>query len=407
MILTAFSLMTLIILMGTGVHAQQKANKWSDDDDWGNESEDNPGVWSAVINQDKAFIRFGGLHWNSSSTFQLAELGTLPTGASGTFVVKRDPGTVTFNGSFQDGRGHGTYIYVPDAGFKTYLAAQGFKDLCDQLLLHLFFTNINKEYLGYMKQNGYDGLTIGQLKDLAYQNVNQRVLTGYLDMFKKESYGKVSVDQIIELREHGVTPAFVSSFHDMGYVQISLDKALELRDHGVNPEFIEDMKKIGAKDISLDQAIALRDHGVTVEFVHGFREAGYPDISLDKAVELRDHGVSVEFIRSLRDMGYKDLSLDKARELVDHGVNAEFIRGFQRIGYKDISPDRAQELRDHGVEPSFVSKFKDLGFADISLDKAVELRDHGVTADYIKRLQDKGMKNMSLDEYIHLRDAGM
>lgn len=378
MILTAFSLVTLVILMGTGVHAQQKANKWSDDDNWDNEFEDNPGVWSAVINQDKAFIRFGGLHWNSSSTFQLAELGTLPTGASGTFVVHRDPGTVTFNGSFLEGRGHGTYIYVPDAGFKTYLAGEGFKDLNDQLLLHLFFTNINKEYLGYMKQNGYDGLTIGQLKDLAYQNVNQRVITGYLDMFRKEGYGKVSVDQIIELREHGVTPAFVSSFHDMGYKEISLDKALELRDHGVNPEFIDEMKKIDAKDISLDQAIALRDHGVSVDYVRGFREAGYPDISLDKAVELRDHGVSVEFIRSLRDMGYKDISLDKAQELVDHGVNAEFIRGFQRLGFKDISPDRAQELRDHGV-----------------------------TAEYIKKLQDRGMKNMSLDEYIHLRDAGM
>jgi hypothetical protein len=405
-ILAAFSLMTLVIFMGPGAHAQQKANNWSDDD-WDNDHDDNPGVWSAVIHEDKAFIRFGGIHWNSSSTFELAELGTLPSGASGTFVVRRDPGTVTFNGSFQDGRGHGTYLYVPDAGFKAYLAGEGFKDLNEQLLLHLFFTNINKEYLGYMKQNGYDGLTIGQLKDLAYQNMNQRVMTGYFDLFKKDGFGKVSVDQIIELREHGVSPAFVNSFHEMGYKDISLDKALELKDHGVNPEFIEDMKKAGAKEISLDEAIALRDHGVTVDYVRTFREAGFPDVSLDKAVELRDHGVSMDFIRSLRDMGYKDISLDKVRELVDHGVNADFIRGFQRLGFKDISPDRAQELRDHGVEPSFVSKFKDIGFADISLEKAVELRDHGVTPDYVKKLQDKGMKNMTLDEYIRLRDAGM
>ena len=407
MISTAFALVSLVVLMGTGVHAQQKAGKWSDDDEWDNSADDNPGVWSAVVHEDKAFIRFGGFHWNSTSIFLLSELGTLPNGATGTFVVKRDPGAVTFNGSFQDGRGHGTYLYVPDAGFKSYLAAEGFKDLDEQLMLHLFFTNINKEYLGYMKQNGYEGLTLGQLKDLAYQNVNQHVLAGYVELSKKEGYGKLSVDQIIEMREHGVSPSFINSFHDMGYKDISADKAIELRDHGVTPDYVAEMKKAGAKDISLNQAIELRDHGVTVEYIHTFSEVGYNDISLEKAVELRDHGVTADFIRSLREMGYKDISLDKIRELRDHGVTADFIRGFQQLGYKDISPDRVQELRDHDVDPSFVRGFKDLGFADISLHKAVELRDHGVSADYIKGLQDKGMKNLSLDEYIRLREAGM
>ena len=125
-------------------------------------------------------------------------------------------------------------------------------------MLHLFFTNINQEYFGYMKTNGYTGITMSELKDLAYQNVNQKVLTGYLELFKKENYGQVSLEKIIELREHGVSPSFVNSFHEMGYKDISLDKALELRDHGVNPEFIEEMKKAGANDISLDEAVELR-----------------------------------------------------------------------------------------------------------------------------------------------------
>jgi hypothetical protein len=406
-ILSAFSLLTLVVCMGLSAHAQQKAGKWSDDDDWGNDHDDNPGVWSAVIHEDKAYVRFGGMHWNSNSTFLLSELGTLPAGNSGTFVVKRDPGAVTFNGSFVDGRGHGTYLFVPDEGFKAYLTGEGFKELSEELMLHLFFTNINKEYLGYMKQNGYDGLTIGELKDLAYRNMNQRVMTGYLQTFKTDGYAKVSVDQIIAMRDHGVSPSFINSFHEMGYKDMSLDQAIKLRDHGVDPDFVQDMKKVGAKDITLDQAIEFRDHGVTVDYVRTLHDAGFPDMSLEKAVELRDHGVSMEFIRSLRDMGYKDISLDEIRELVDHGVNAEFIRGFQRLGFKDISPDAARELRDHGVEPSFVGKFKDIGFADISLEKAVELRDHGVTPDYIKKLQDKGMKNMTLAEYIRLHDAGM
>lgn len=379
LILTAFGMMTLAVFTCTIVQAQGKTDKWSDDDyDSFDDNQVNPGVWSAVVHTDRVYIQFAGFHWSNGATFPTSELGALPTDKPGTFVVKREPGTVTFNGSFTNDRGHGTYIFQADEAFRSYLATEGFKDMTEELMLHLFFTNINKQYLGYMKENGYNGISMSELKDLAYQNVNQKIMTGYLELFKKENYGKVSLDRIVELREHGVSPSFISSFHQMGYKTISLELAQELKDHGVNPDFVAEMKKLGGKDLSLEEAIELRDHGVSTEFVQGFRELGYTDVSLSKAVELRDHGVSIEFIRE-----------------------------FQRLGYKDISPDQAQELRDHGVDPSFVSRFKGLGFGEISLNKAVELRDHGVTPDYIKKLQDKGFKNMSLDEYIRMRDVGM
>ena len=338
----------------------------------------NPGVWSAYINKDRVHIQFGGIHWSSSANFDLSELGTLPTGTPGTSTVKRDAGTVTFTGSWSNGAGHGTYVFVSDPTFRAYLESEGFREVPDALMIHLFFTNINKAYFAYMKENGYQGISIGQLKDLAYQNMNQKVMSSYVELFKKEGYGKVSLEKMVELREHGVDAKFVGELHEAGYAHVPLEKALEARDHGVTGDFISDMKKAGARDISLDEAIELRDHGVTVEFIQGFRDLGYTNLSLERATELRDHGVTVEFIRE-----------------------------FQQMGYKNVSPDKAQELRDHGVEPSFVNGIKGLGFADLSLAKAVELQDHGVTVEFIRRMQEKGLKNLSLDEYVRLRDSGM
>jgi hypothetical protein len=338
----------------------------------------NPGVWSATVRNDKAYIQFGSLHWSSGANFDLSELGPLPEGQTGTFTVKREPGSVTFNGSFAAGQGHGTYVFTPNADFKTFLTQEGFKELPDHLVLHLFFTNINREYFSYMKTNGYTGITIDELKDLAYQNINQQVLVGYVDLSKQQGWGKLSLEDVVEMREHGATPSFIRRFLDMGYKDISVSKAVELVDHGVKPDFITEMKKFGAKDLTLDEAI-----------------------------ELRDHGVSAEYIHSLQELGYTNITPERATELVDHGVSVEFIRGFQEIGYKEVSLDRARELRDHGVNPDFVKKIKDLGFADISLEKAVELRDHGVDAAFIKRMQDKGLKGLSLDQYQRMRDAGM
>ena len=346
----AFLTIASTTLLCTNAGAQDKTHQSNDDDEsWFDDFSDNPGLWSAVVRDDKVHIQFGGRHWNSGASYTLTELGPLPTDKQGSFTVKRDAGTVTFNGVFEGKRGHGTYSFEQDPAFHSYLAQEGFSTISEELMIHLYFTNINKAYFGYMRENGYTGITMNELKHLAEENMNQVVMTNYFELFRKENYGKVSLDKVVELREHGVSPSFIARFHEMGYSDISLDKAVTLVDHGVSPEFVGDMKKIGQRNITLDEAI-----------------------------ELVDHGVSIGFVKELTDMGYSNISLEKATELVDHGVSAGFVRGF-----------------------------KELGFSDISLDQAVRLADHGVSADYIKRMQDKGLKNLSLDEYIRLRDGGM
>ncbi|HEV3324170.1 MAG TPA: hypothetical protein VG052_01150 [Puia sp.] len=347
-----FAILTIAstTLLWSTAGAQDKTHQSNDDDDsYFGDFSDNPGLWSAVVKDDKVHIQFGGHHWSSGASFALSELGPLPTDKQGSFTVKRDPGTVTFNGVFEGKRGHGTYAFEQDPAFRSFLAQEGFSTISEELMIHLYFTNINKAYFGYMKENGYTGITISELKHLAEENMNQVVMTNYFELFRKENYGKVPLDKVVELREHGVSPALIARFHEMGYSDISLDKAVTLVDHGVSPEFVEDMKKIGQRNITLDEA-----------------------------VELVDHGVSVGFVKELTDMGYTNISLEKATELVDHGVSASFIK-----------------------------EFKGLGFNDLTLTKAVELADHGVSAEFIKRMQGKGLKNLSLDEYIRLRDGGM
>ncbi|HEY1215916.1 MAG TPA: hypothetical protein VGE93_19995, partial [Bryobacteraceae bacterium] len=111
--------MALALLSVTSAGAQHRSS--DDDDSWFDNFHDNPGIWGAYVYEDKAHIQFGGFHWSSSSTFLVSELGTLPTGKEGSFVVKRDPGTVTFSGIFLGNKGHGTYIFEENKDFKTYL----------------------------------------------------------------------------------------------------------------------------------------------------------------------------------------------------------------------------------------------------------------------------------------------
>lgn len=372
-------MLALATMLWTSAGAQDKSQNSGDDDDWSMSNfPDNPGLWSAVVHGDKVRIEFGGMHWSSSATFALSELGTLPTDKTGSFTVKRDAGTVTFNGAFEGNRGHGTYAFEQDPTFRSYLTQEGFTDVDDNLMIHLYFTNINKAWFGYMKENGYSGLTVGELKRLATRDMNQNRVAGYLEMFKKDNYGQVPVEMIVKLCDHGATPAFINQIRGLGYTDLPLDKAVRLVDHGVSAAFIEEMKKAGEKNLSLDEAVELVDHGVSAAYIQGLADAGFPNVSPQEAKGLVDHGVSADFIKEIRQLGYKDLTLDEARELVDHGVNADFVK-----------------------------EFRDMGFKDLTLEQARRLADHGVSVDFIKRMQDKGLKNLSLNEYIRLRDGGM
>jgi len=433
--LSALFSFILLLLSIAGGHAQKPAAdpKPDDNDFYVSGFNGKPGDWVAIIRNDKIQIQFAGNHWNTGRRFLVSELGNLPTNQPGSFRLQREAGTIVFQGVFTDSRGIGTYKFEENPAFKTLLANQGFSAINEELMLNIFLTNINAAYFEYLKANGYWPITATQLKDLAEQDINRQVLEEDLAFFAKQHYGKVSLEKIIEWREHGVSPSFVNRFIDAGYKDIGLDlaltlrdhgvsmdfingfdvknipleKAIDLRDHGVSPNYIKELHDLGWKDISLETATELRDHGVNTKFVKELQEAGYKDISYEKARDLVDHGVSSSYLKELNSLGWKDLSLETVTALRDHGVSASFVKELQEAGFRDINAERAKKLRDHGVNAAFITSFKEIGFKDISLERAQELRDSGVTAAYIKKMQQKGLVNLSLDEYQKLKNAGM
>jgi beta-lactamase regulating signal transducer with metallopeptidase domain len=136
------------------------------------------------------------------------------------------------------------------------------------------------------------------------------------------------------------------------FAHISVDKLIECKEHGVTPEFITSLKKMGYTDVTPDDAIRLVDHGVSLEFITDLKALGYTGISLNKAVEAVDHGVNVAFIKRIRQLGFADLSLSKAIELVDHGVTSDFIAAWQKRTSTHLDLNDYIKLREAGINPS-------------------------------------------------------
>ena len=66
--------------------------------------------------------------------------------------------------------------------------------------------------------------------------------------------GRISVDDLIRLRLHGIHAEYVEEMREQ-LGDIPLDKLIELKVHGVTPEMVEELRESGVEDVSPDDVL--------------------------------------------------------------------------------------------------------------------------------------------------------
>ncbi len=110
--------------------------------------------------------------------------------------------------------------------------------------------------------------------------------------------GKLTVDELIQLRTHGVTPEYVEQMRAV-FPNLTLGDVSGLRVMGVTPACIRDLRAAGVKIENASEASNLAAMGVSVEFVKKLAAAGYDNLSTRELVRLAAAGVDGDFIREM------------------------------------------------------------------------------------------------------------
>ena len=127
------------------------------------------------------------------------------------FSVKRDAGSVAFQGSFNDGRGTGTWKFAP-----------------------------NEDFVGAMRK----------------------------------TYGELSADDVFKLAIHDVSRTFIAAMNQEGYPRPSLDELTKMRIHGVDAVYVQGLRKAGYDKLSVNELVKTRIHGATPAFAQEVSNAG-------------------------------------------------------------------------------------------------------------------------------------
>lgn len=113
--------------------------------------------------------------------------------------------------------------------------------------------------------------------------------------------------------------SFLDTLRQSGYTDLSVEEIIELKIHGVDGRYMKGMNDAGFGRLTTKQLTELRIHGVTPEYVRGIRDAGLPLKSPDDAVQARIHGLSAEDVRQAKK--YKnEITFEQMMRLKQAGV---------------------------------------------------------------------------------------
>lgn len=259
------------------------------------------------------------------------------------------------------------------------------------------------DYIAELRRLGYANLTVDQLIDLKSHGVSIE----FIESLKGEGLTDLAVEHLLKLRAHGIQPDLIRSLKASGYSNLGMEQLLTLRMHGITPQYVSEMGAAGFPRLPWESLVKARQHGVSPAFIKDLQSLGYTQLSLDDVIKARMHGIDGNFIKQLQSSGHKGLSLDELVKARQHGVDAEFAKMLEPLGYTGLSLEQLIKLRNHGVNSEFIRAIRQEGYDKVSIDELIRLRNHGVNAEFIQRMKSQGFQKLSLDQLIKLRMAGM
>lgn len=164
-------------------------------------------------------------------------------------------------------------------------------------------------------------------------------------------YPHPSVDELIALKNHGVSASLVRTMGALGPSRPTLDQLITLADRGVTAPYYGALQKYLATPPTIDQVIALRDQGVSAVWLGALAAAGYPRLSVDDATALAQQGVSAMYVRGLMEAGLRSLTPPQLIQLHNAGVDGSFVRRVYAHGYRNFGVDELIRLRESGFQP--------------------------------------------------------
>ncbi len=259
------------------------------------------GGWTASTKQkspDKLHVSFdikterGGKNQNGTS-YEYSELQGLTRDAvqngRASFQIVREAGTIYCDGSFTDGKGSGTFRFVPDLGYADAMRARGFdfssrsSDRSSTLEERLFtaaMLNVKIATADDLRSSNFPNLEVDDLFKATIFKIDGR----FASEMAATGFPNLKFDDLVKARIFKIDAEYVRSIKDAGLGADSFEHLVKYSIFKVTPEFLAELRNEGLTDLKPEDIVKLRIFKIDAAYVRQAR-AEDPNITIEKMVE--------------------------------------------------------------------------------------------------------------------------
>lgn len=248
------------------------------------------GDWTASVDNDKpgrVHLKFqrrtdqGGKN-HMGQTLEISDLQGLSreqiaNGGSVRFSLVREAGTIECEGTFQNGKGSGTYRFTGNQSFVSAMKSRGFN-----------FEETSRVHSDDDRENRLFAAT------------TLNVTTALADDLLSAGFGKLQVDDLFKAAIFKIDSAFMREMKATGYPGLGMEELVKARIFKIDANFVREVSQMGFEKEGFESLVKLRIFKVTPEFISEMRNEGLTDLSIEDAVKMKIFKIDVDFIRQAR-----------------------------------------------------------------------------------------------------------
>jgi hypothetical protein len=273
------------------------------------------GTWTASVSKDAKDTSKINLNFERSSkngrsnmgqNYDFSDLQGLTreqalNGGPVNFSLVREAGRIDCEGSFQNGKGSGTFRFTGNAAFVSAMKSRGF-DFAEDLnandddrhgenrLFAATTLNVTTALADDLVAAGFTKLRTDDLFKAAIFKVDSK----FAREMKASGFENLGMEELVKARIFKIDADFVRQVSQMGYAKEPFESLVKMQIFKVTPEFLTEMRAEGLTNLQLEDAVKLRIFKIDTEFIRQAKSEGVP-MEVEKLVQRK---IGVYSIRS-------------------------------------------------------------------------------------------------------------
>lgn len=196
------------------------------------------------------------------------------------FSLVREAGRIDCVGSFQNGRGSGSFVFTPNPGFVSAMKERGFDFERDP---------------SATDERRYE--------DRLFTAAALNVTTAQADDLLSAGFGRLGVEDLMKAAIFRVDSKFAREMKASGFQNLGLEELVKARIFKIDSEFARQVAQMGFDKEPFESLVKMRIFKITPEFIAEARNEGLANLSVEDLVKLRIFKIDAAFIRQAKAEG--------------------------------------------------------------------------------------------------------